>query len=51
MKIISVRQNPEYKERAIKYFQDSWSEISPLFMKIVFQTVLMAHNLYLNGTY
>jgi hypothetical protein len=22
MKIISVRQNPEYKEKAIKYFQD-----------------------------
>lgn len=29
MKIISVRQNPEYKEKAIKYFQDSWSTISP----------------------
>lgn len=30
MKIISVRQNPEYKDRSIKYFQDSWSEISPV---------------------
>lgn len=30
MKIISVRQNPEYKDRAIKYFQESWSEISPV---------------------
>jgi len=30
MRIISVRQNPEYKERAIKYFQDSWAEISPV---------------------
>ncbi|MNK32508.1 hypothetical protein D3C87_509700 [compost metagenome] len=29
MRIISVRQNPEYKEIAIKYFQDRWSEISP----------------------
>lgn len=28
--IISVRQNPEYKEKAIKYFQESWSEISPI---------------------
>lgn len=30
MKILSVRQNPEYKEKAIKYFQDSWPEISPV---------------------
>lgn len=30
MKIISVRQNPEYKDRAAKYFQESWSEISPV---------------------
>lgn len=30
MKIISVRQNPEYKDRAVKYFQESWSEISPI---------------------
>lgn len=30
MKIISVRQNPEYKEKAIEYFQKSWSEISPI---------------------
>ncbi len=30
MKVISVRQNPEYKEKAIKFFQKSWSEISPI---------------------
>jgi N-acetylglutamate synthase-like GNAT family acetyltransferase len=30
MKIISIRQNPEYKGRAIKYLQDSWSEVSPV---------------------
>ena len=30
MKVISVRQNPEYKEKAIKFFQKSWSEISPV---------------------
>lgn len=30
MNIISIRQNPEYKEKAIKYFQKSWSEISPI---------------------
>lgn len=30
MRIISVRKNPEYKERAIQYFQNSWSEIAPI---------------------
>lgn len=30
MKVISVRQNPEYKEKAIEFFQKSWSEISPI---------------------
>ena len=30
MKIISIRQNPEYKDTAIKYLQESWSEISPV---------------------
>lgn len=27
MKIISVRQHPEYAEKAIKYFQESWTEV------------------------
>lgn len=26
MKIISVREQPEYKKRAIKYFQDKWAK-------------------------
>ncbi|WP_400260770.1 GNAT family N-acetyltransferase [Sphingobacterium sp. SG20118] len=30
MKIISVRENPEYKEKAIQYFQNSWSEVLPI---------------------
>ena len=30
MKIISVRNNPEYKEQAIKYLQNSWPEVSPV---------------------
>lgn len=30
MKIISVRENPEYKEKAIQYIQNSWSEVSPI---------------------
>jgi len=30
MTIISVRDKPEYKDTAIKYLQQSWSEISPV---------------------
>ncbi|MFA4868568.1 MAG: GNAT family N-acetyltransferase [Pedobacter sp.] len=30
MRIISIRENPEYKETAIRYLQESWSEISPI---------------------
>jgi N-acetylglutamate synthase-like GNAT family acetyltransferase len=30
MRIISVRQNPEYKEKAIKYLQESWPQVSPV---------------------
>lgn len=30
MKIISVRENPEYKQRAIEYFQRSWESVSPI---------------------
>lgn len=30
MKIISVRERPEYKKKAIQYLQNSWSEISPI---------------------
>lgn len=30
MKVLSVRQNPEYKEKAIRYFQESWPEIPPI---------------------
>lgn len=30
MKIISVRKNPEFTEKAIQYIQTAWSEISPV---------------------
>ena len=30
MRIISVRENPEYKDKMIQYFQNSWSEIAPV---------------------
>ncbi|OIV41634.1 GNAT family N-acetyltransferase [Flavobacterium johnsoniae] len=30
MRIISVRENPEYKDKTIEYLQNSWSEILPI---------------------
>lgn len=30
LKIISVRNTPEYKEKAIQYLQESWSEVLPI---------------------
>lgn len=30
MKIISVRENPEYKEKAVRFFQQSWVTVSPI---------------------
>lgn len=30
MRIISVRENPEYKDKTIEYFQNSWSEVAPI---------------------
>ncbi len=30
MKVISIRKSPEYKEKAIQYLQNSWSEVSPI---------------------
>lgn len=30
IQLISVRKHPEYKEKAIRYLQDSWSEVSPV---------------------
>lgn len=30
MKIISVREQPEYADRAIAYLQQSWSEVDPV---------------------
>ena len=30
MKVISVRENPEYKDRAIAYLQEIWEEMPPV---------------------
>ena len=30
MNIISIRENPEYKDTAIKYFQQSWKSVLPI---------------------
>ncbi|NNK83395.1 MAG: GNAT family N-acetyltransferase [Flavobacteriaceae bacterium] len=30
MKIISIRENAEYKVKAIKYFQNSWKSVLPI---------------------
>lgn len=29
MKIVSVRENPAIKDKAIEYLQQSWSAVSP----------------------
>lgn len=30
MKVISVRENPEIKDQAIKYFQSKWKSVLPI---------------------
>ncbi len=30
MNIISIRENPEYRDTAIKYFQQSWKSVLPI---------------------
>ncbi|MDR6088031.1 hypothetical protein QE441_003825 [Chryseobacterium sp. SORGH_AS909] len=51
MNIISIRKNPDYKDKAIQYFQDSWGPKYPLsFMKTASPIALMQNRHYLNGT-
>jgi len=33
MKVISVRENPEIKNKAIKYFQNNWKSVLPIIYK------------------
>jgi len=30
MKVISIRESPEYKDQAIKYFQNKWQSVLPV---------------------
>jgi len=30
MKVISIREKPEYKDQAIKYFQSKWQSVLPI---------------------
>jgi ribosomal protein S18 acetylase RimI-like enzyme len=30
MRVVSVRENPEYTEKAIRYFQESWKSVLPI---------------------
>jgi N-acetylglutamate synthase-like GNAT family acetyltransferase len=30
MKVISIRENPDYKDQAIKYFQSKWQTVWPI---------------------
>ncbi|MCX2582197.1 MULTISPECIES: GNAT family N-acetyltransferase [unclassified Pedobacter] len=43
MRILSVRHNPEYKEIAIKYLQESWPDISPIIYENCISNCLSAN--------
>lgn len=45
MKIIALKQHPEYKERAISYFQSSWPNISPLTQQNIIEKSIAASQL------
>lgn len=44
MKIISIRENPEYKNIAIKYFQESWSTVYPIIYEDCINNCIDAKN-------
>ena len=44
MRIISIRENPEYKHIAIKYFQDSWSIVYPIIYEDSINNCIDAQN-------
>lgn len=44
MKIISVRKNPEYKDKAIAYFQKSWHSVFPVIYEDCIKHSLLTDN-------
>lgn len=44
MRIISVRENPLYKDEAIKYFQQSWESVWPIIYEDAISHSIQAKN-------
>ena len=44
MNIISIRENPEYKDIAIKYFQQSWPSVLPIIYEDCITNSIEARN-------
>lgn len=44
MKIISIRENPAYKDKAIAYFQNSWQSVWPIIYEDCITHSLSARN-------
>jgi len=44
MKIISVRDNPEYKDIAIRYFQTKWQSVLPILYEDCISHSILAKN-------
>lgn len=47
MKIISVRENPDYKNKAIEYFQQSWPTVLPEIYQNCISHSINARDIYL----
>ena len=44
MKIISIRDSPEYKNTAIAYFQKSWPDVLPIIYEDCISNSILARN-------
>ena len=42
MKVISIRENPEFTEQAIQYIQNAWSEVAPIIYEDCIKNCLTA---------
>lgn len=45
MKVISIRENPEYTDRAIKYFQSKWQNVWPVIYEDCISHSILTRNL------